>query len=317
MKLIKKIFILLVISVLFVSCSNTTNEPEVSTTAEPEIFAKVIDSEDREITFAKKPENVVAIGSSLADLWITAGGEIVGTSSDSFGKELGFDETTVVDLGSYKEPNAEEILKLNPDLVILSPNISGQQELGDVLERAGINVFYADLNSFEEYLSILSSLCTLTEDEDAFAEYGLNVEAQINEYKEKASTLEPKDALILRTSSSYLKALDSDNFAVKIIEDMGITDIADNQDAILNDLNIEEILKEDPYYIFLVVMGNDEEESMAKLNEYIAQNPAWNTLTAVQEGRFIILPKDLFHNKPNSRWGEAYEYIYNIRLENE
>ncbi len=35
-------------------------------------------------------------------------------------------------------------------------------------------------------------------------------------------------------------------------------------------------------------------------------NAVWQSLRAVQEGRIYYLEKILFHNKPNSRFGEAY-----------
>ena len=35
-------------------------------------------------------------------------------------------------------------------------------------------------------------------------------------------------------------------------------------------------------------------------------------LSAVQEGRVYVLPRELFHYKPNARWAEAYEYLLAI-----
>ena len=29
-------------------------------------------------------------------------------------------------------------------------------------------------------------------------------------------------------------------------------------------------------------------------------------------GRYVILPGELFHYKPNKRWGESYEYLADI-----
>jgi iron complex transport system substrate-binding protein len=29
----------------------------------------------------------------------------------------------------------------------------------------------------------------------------------------------------------------------------------------------------------------------------------------VKSGNFAILPKDLFHYKPNAKWGESYAYL--------
>ena len=48
------------------------------------------------------------------------------------------------------------------------------------------------------------------------------------------------------------------------------------------------------------------------LAQGIQQNPAWSSLSAVQNGRYVILPEDLFHYKPNKRWGESYGYLANI-----
>ena len=39
---------------------------------------------------------------------------------------------------------------------------------------------------------------------------------------------------------------------------------------------------------------------------------SWAELSAVKNGHYFVLPKDLFHLKPNDRWGEAYEKIENI-----
>ncbi len=296
--------------------SVTENTSETEDKEVNEDVITITDSLGEEIIFEEEPKNVVTLGSSLTEIWLLAGGELVGTSSDSFEREVGLNEGTV-DVGTYKEPNVEQILKLNPDLVVMSSNISGQRDIEQTLRDANIKVMYADVNSFEEYLVVLENFTTITNRQDLYETNGLAIQDEINEYIAKANELEPKTGLVLRTSTAMLKALPSDNFSVEIIEDMGIKNIATDNDMILDDINIEAILKEDPYYIFLVVMGNDEEASMEKINSYIAENPAWETLTAVKEDRFIVLPKDLFHYKPNNRWGEAYGYIYDIRTSKE
>ena len=45
------------------------------------------------------------------------------------------------------------------------------------------------------------------------------------------------------------------------------------------------------------------------LNETLTGNPAWAGLSAVQEGRVHIMEKQLYHFKPNARWGEASEQL--------
>ena len=114
--------------------------------------------------------------------------------------------------------------------------------------------------------------------------------------------------LILRTSSSKVKALDSSFMVGGMLEEFGCINIADSENGILSDLSIEAIVAEDPDYIFVTCMG-DLEEGQAQLEASLTSNPIWNTLQAVQNGRVFFLDKELFHNKPNARWGESYEIL--------
>ena len=56
----------------------------------------------------------------------------------------------------------------------------------------------------------------------------------------------------------------------------------------------------------------DEAEALAYLEANFESNPAWAGLTAVKNDRVEVLPKELFHYKPNARWGESYAYLAKI-----
>ena len=53
----------------------------------------------------------------------------------------------------------------------------------------------------------------------------------------------------------------------------------------------------------------------AYMTESIESNPAWAEMTAVKNGRYIFLPKDLFHYKPLNRWDESYAYLADYLLQ--
>ena len=78
----------------------------------------------------------------------------------------------------------------------------------------------------------------------------------------------------------------------------------------LDGLSLEEILKEEPDYIFIATMG-DEAAAKSYMDGVLAQ-PAWQALSAVRNGNCRYLPKDLFQYKPNARWGEAYQYLSDV-----
>ena len=62
-------------------------------------------------------------------------------------------------------------------------------------------------------------------------------------------------------------------------------------------------------------MGDDEEKAMANLTRMMDEDPVWNSLEAVSEGRLYIMDRALFNNKPNAKWAEAYDLLGKILLE--
>ena len=75
---------------------------------------------------------------------------------------------------------------------------------------------------------------------------------------------------------------------------------------------MESIIAQDPDYIFVTTMGSSDEAAMKSVEDMLLSNPAWKELSAVKNDRYHVLPKALFHNKPNNRWGESYQMLADI-----
>ena len=108
-----------------------------------------------------------------------------------------------------------------------------------------------------------------------------------------------------------MKAKGDDVLAGVILKEYGLRNIVDDAPSLLEDLSMEEIIRRDPCWIFVVTMG-DEAAAAAYMRQNLESDPAWNGLSAVQGGRCVLLPQDLFHYKPNERWDESYEYLAKI-----
>ena len=135
---------------------------------------------------------------------------------------------------------------------------------------------------------------------------------QIEEAQANAALASTRpNVLLIRAFSTGIKAKTDDELAGAILKDLGAHNIADDHPSMLEDLSLEEVIAADPDYIFVTTMG-DEQKALDYLNGLIQQNPAWSELSAVKEDRYIVLPKDLFHYKPNNRWGESYQYLGEI-----
>lgn len=272
----------------------------------------ITDSNGSQITLDTSAPRVVAAYGSFAEAWLLAGGELCGVTQDALEqRDLGLPEDIAV-VGTVKEPNAEEIIALEPDLVLLASDITAQTDIRDVLENAGLACAFFQVDTFADYAFMMEQLCAVTGREDLYEENVTQVGQQIEEAQANAALSSTRpNVLLIRAFSTGIKAKTDDELAGAILKDLGAHNIADDHPSMLEDLSLEEVIAADPDYIFVTTMG-DEQKALDFLNGLIQQNPAWSELSAVKEDRYVVLPKDLFHYKPNNRWGESYQYLGEI-----
>lgn len=272
------------------------------------------DDLDREVTVPVEPQRVAILLGSYADVWCLAGGtdSIVAVANDAwtdFDLNLGED---VANLGSLLEPSLEELIAAQPELVIASSNTTSNVELLASLEELGIPTIYFDVNSFDDYLEMLDVCTQLTGHAENYQTYGLDVQAQVEKAKEQNDGSAPT-VLLLRSASTSCKVKNSKGTVLgEILADLGAVNIADSDESLLEDLSMERIIADDPDYIFVVFQGSDQDAAQKTLDAALTSNPAWDTLSAVQNGNFHIMEKELYHLKPNARWGESYQKVADI-----
>ena len=260
------------------------------------------------------PRRVVSLYGSYAEAWAQAGGTLVGATEDAV-SERGMDLGTAQIIGTTKAPNLERILALDPDLVILSLDIAAQVSAAEVLEAAGVPCAAFRVDTWQDYARMMDVFTALTGRRDLYEAIVPPMEAAIAQTIASAQAQNAPTVLLLRAYSTGVKAKADDNLAGARLEDLGCVNIAARQPSLLEELTLEAIVVEDPDCIFISVMGGDEEAALAVVEETLGQNPAWQGLTAVQEGRVYVLPRDLFHYKPNARWAESYAYLYELLFE--
>ena len=263
---------------------------------------------------AAAPQRVVSLYGSYAEAWAQAGGTLVGATEDAV-SERGMDLGTAQIIGTTKAPNFERILALDPDLVILSLDIAAQVSAAEVLEAAGVPCAAFRVDTWQDYARMMDVFTALTGRRDLYEAIIPPMQAAIGETIASAQAQNAPTVLLLRAYSTGVKAKAEDNLAGAMLEDLGCVNIAARQPSLLEELTLEAIVVEDPDCIFISVMGGDEEAALAVVEETLGQNPAWQGLTAVKEGRVYVLPRDLFHYKPNARWAESYAFLYELLFE--
>ena len=256
-------------------------------------------------------EKVVSLYGSFSEAWLQAGGTLIGVTDDAV-KERGLDLPDAQIIGTNKAPNLELILSLEPDWVILSADIAAQGPAMQVLEGAGIPCTAYCVDTWQDYAAMMDDFTQKTGRRDLYEQIIPPMEQEISRIIEAAKAEESPKVLLLRAYSSGAKAKGADNLAGVMIQDLGCTNLVDLHPSLLEELSLEAIVMEDPEWILVSVMGGDEEAALNALNETLGKNPAFQMLTAVQEGRMQVLPRDLFHYKPNARWAESYGFLYEM-----
>ena len=302
---------LLLVSILALSGCGTNQT--IQETSQQEDGYTFTDAIGQEIT-VHNPQRVVSLMGSFSEIWILAGGAdtLVGTSYDTVdNRDLGLPEDIAI-VGTYQNPNIEEILALNPDLVLLSSETTRTDShvaLKDALNGADIPAAYFSVTHFENYLNMLKICTDITGNQDAYQTNGIAVEKRIAQIIADSKTETSPSVLLMITYSGGIRAQSSDTMTGKMLSELGCKNILDDYPSMLQDFSVEKIIETDPDYIFVIPMGNDDALAQKNLKENVESNPAWNSLTAVKNDRYILLPKDKFLYKPNAVWDESYAYL--------
>ena len=272
------------------------------------------DDTGAQVNVVEKPETVAVLLSSLADLWITAGGEVAITVGESIERGFTADNVILVDDGAGKTINLEALIGAEPDFVLYSSDLSGQLECADTLRSAGIPAAGFAVETFNDYLRVLKICTDILGTPQRYEQYGTDLKVEIDTMIAAAQARETQpDILFVRAGSSakYTKAKTAENhFVCGMLKDLGTFNIAEKAPILLDGLSTEEVLLSDPDFILFTTMG-DESAGQAYMESLIS-DPVWQTLSAVKNGSVHQLPKELFQYKPNARWGEAYAYLIEL-----
>ena len=272
------------------------------------------DDTGMEVQVPENPKKVAVLLSSLADLWVTAGGTVDITVGETVERGFAPENVIRVDAGAGKTIDLEALVAQEPDFVIYSSDLAGQVSCAELLREAGIPAAGFAVETFEDYLRVLEIFTVILGTPDRYETYGTALKSRVDELVASARAVEGQpDILFVRAGSSakVTKAKTAENhFVCVMLKNLGTYNIAEAAPVLLDGLSTEEILLADPDVILFTTMG-DEEAGASFMDSYLS-DPVWRNLTAVQQGRVYQLPKDLFQYKPNARWGEAYEYLIQL-----
>ncbi len=166
------------------------------------------------------------------------------------------------------------------------------------------------MTTFDDYLRLMRTFTDITGREDLYEQNAAAVEQAIDDIVAQVPAENPPTALVLTTFSGGTRVQAPETQTGAMLADLGVNNLAGENRSLLKDFSLEAVIEMDPDFIFVIPMGDDAEAAMRNLEEATAANPAWSSLSAVQNGRYITLDPTLYLSKPNAHWSDAYQGLF-------
>lgn len=297
---------------LLAACGNGVS-PSAPQNVPAETSVTFTDDLNRQVT-VDRPQRVACLISSFSDIWCLAGGaDTIVAATDATWRYFDLPlRDDVVNLGNTKELDVERLLACEPDLILASGGTDRNVELEASFSAMGLNAAYFSVDTFADYLRMLKICTEITGKTENYDLYGTQVARQVKAALARQDGSAPS-VLYIRATGSSCKVKNSEGSVLgEMLKDLGCINIADRNGSLLEQLSIEAILQADPDYIFVVLQSADPADAQAILQTTLLDNPAWASLTAVQEGRYHVMDPNLYNLKPNAQWGKAYEQLADI-----
>ena len=283
---------LLLLSPLYlaVGCSGggSAGGPSGATTSEAKNTSTypltITDDVGREVTFDSRPKRIVSMAPSVTETLfaVGAGRRLVGvTTADDYPPEV----ESIEKVGDYRGPNVEKVISQNTDLMILSYEGTTKGYADDMQEKTGAKVVVINPKTVDEAISSVGLVAKVVGEQ----ERGRVVEERLrSELKriEDAVAGEPEPTVFYEVWGDPLQTAGPGSFIDDAIELAEGKNIAADTGEAYPEYSKEVLLQKNPdYYLAARSAGVTAEE--------ISQRPGYSALSAVEDGRVVVVNDDL------------------------
>ena len=267
-------------------------------------FAAFEDAAGRMVVLEKKPARIVVTSASFLEPLHEVGGDVVGRP-DSKTKMPDWAEDRP-SVGKVYQIDVEKVLECSPDLVLVNKGMN--EKLAATLEENGIQTAVLDMKSYDDVRQEVQILAAITGETEKGEALLASMDRAIAAVREKAPQEKQRVAILHSTSQGLTVQLGGSiaGCAAQILgwENVAanLTPLEKNSDAA--PYSLETLVEQNPSILFITSMGEMAEvkEGMGKT---MAENPAWQAVDAVKNGRVYYLPQDLFLLSPGIHYPDA------------
>ena len=271
-------------------------------------YATITDDNGRTVSFDKKPERIVVTSASFLEPLYAVGGEVVGRPDSK--SKIPEAAKSVTNIGRVYQIDAEKVLALTPDLVILNRGMN--EKLVETLAANHIKTLVIEMKSYEDVKREIGTFATLTGETAKGDELIRKMDADIEAVRTSIPQEKKRVSIIHSTGQGLSVQLDG-SIAGNIANILGWENTAAGMPALDKNpdaapYSMETLVAQNPDIIFVTSMG-EEAEIRASMEAMFAESPAWQSVSAVRDGRVYYLPQEMFLFSPGIEYPAAVKYM--------
>ena len=240
------------------------------------------------ISHAEGEEVVIATSVAVTEILDALGVKVAGVPTTSY--ELPESVKDAVEIGNPMSPDLEIIKSLNPTVVV-SVDTLGSDYMA-LFEQNNIPSELVSLQSLDGLKETISTLGARFEVEEKADELIAQIEEKEASIQAEVAELEKPQILLLFGAPGATMIATSQSYVGNLVEIVGGENIID-ESAAYTTLNKEYIATLNPDQI-LVMIHALPEATKAALEQEMATDTMWQSMSAVQEGRVVFLDHNYF-----------------------
>lgn len=208
-------------------------------------------------------------------------------------------------VGGYMDPNLEEIVALDPDLVVAD---SLNQEVVNQLDKANIQVLALNPKDIKGVMRAIDKIGKATGSEKEAGNLTAKIQQQINNVVEKTKGILPGDKprVYYEIWNEPLMAAGPGTFIDDLIELSGGTNVAGDSAKEYPEYSMEVLIKKDPQ-IMIHSYGHGTEAPSGR----IVDRPGWQGMSCIRDKRIYSVDANLV-TRPGPRIGTALQKLARI-----
>lgn len=278
--------------------------------AVPALAKTVTQPDGTELVFDQIPQRVLVLSSTTLELLDALGVKIAATASLSAKPELAEKFRDAVDVGLATKPDMEVIAQVNPDIIIAG---SMFMSMKDQFEAQGLKVWFVNNQTYGDTMKLLESFGELFDVQEAAQAVVSDFETRKDGVIAANQHVESMTAMIIFGAGDQVMLGTDQCYAGSLLKLLGHANVTDHMDltgasAGYIPFSLETAIATEPDAIFRIAHGNPA-ETKQMFDELFDQNPAYQSMKAVAEGKVYDLPYDLFFSNPGFRCIDALEAL--------